>query len=292
MPPYLFLSIVSLLFFSASIITFRLTAKHSMPNPYAWFFWYFIIYFILGLFLPLFNPIKIIPSNIKLLLFNVPYALSIYIGIFCFAQALYKLDVTTMGPLSSLGNVFTPLLAFFILGEKIPFQNIPWLILIIVAGILPVYDERLKLKSFFNEYVYLFLIFVFCISVTRIVANKGINAVGFWNFTFYEFFYGSIGLLIITPFIYKKIKVGIKPVLFMIPAVVLEFFGLLAILKAFSYQVIIPAIISSIPLASIVAFALSRFDKKLLEYHPLKTYAIRFLGVFLMTVGLIILVIR
>jgi uncharacterized membrane protein len=292
MPPYLILSVISLCFFSASIITFRLTAKHAMPNPYAWFFWYFLIYFILGLFLPFFTPIKIVPLDVRALSFNVPYAIAIYIGIFCFAQAIYRLDVTTMGPLSNWGNVFTPLLAFLVLGEKLPFQNIPWLILIVVAGIFAAYDERLKVKSFFNKYVYLFLVFVFCLSVTRIAANRGINSVGFWNFTFYEFFYGSIGLLIITPFIYKKIKVNIKPILFMIPAVVLEFLGLLAILKAFSYQVIIPAIISSIPLGSVIAFVISRYDSKLLEYHPLKTYAIRFLGIFLMTVGLIILAIR
>lgn len=287
MPPYLTLSIISLCFFSASIIAFRLTAKHAMPNPYAWFFWYFLIYFILGLFLPFFNSIRVIPNNVEQLSFNVPYAIAIYIGIFCFALAVYKLDVTTMGPLSSLGNVFTPLLALLFLGEKTPSKNLPWLILIIIAGFFAAYDERLKLKSFLNKHVYLFLVFVFCLSVTRISASKGINAVGFWNFTFYELFYGSVGLLIITPLIYKKVKVGIKPILFMIPPIVLEFFGLLAILRAFSYQVIIPALVSSIPLSSITAFAISRVNKEFLEYHPLLTYAIRFSGIFLMTVGLI-----
>jgi len=260
-----------------------------MPNPYAWFFWYFIIYFALGLFLPLFNSIKVIPTSISQLSFNLPYAIAIYIGIFCFAHAIYKLDVTTMGPLSNLGNnIFTPLLALLLLGEKIPSQNLPWFILIVGAGFLAVYDERLKIKSFFNKYVYIYLIWVFCLSVTRIAANKGTNAVGFWNFTFYEFFYGTIGgLLIVTPFIYKKVKVGIKPILFMVPGVVLEFLGLLAILKAFSYQVIVPAVVGSVPLSSVIAFVLSRFDKRLLEYHPLKTYMVRFLGIFLMTVGLI-----
>jgi len=284
---YLILSVISLCFFSASVITFKITAKHAMPNPYAWFFWYFLIYFILGLFLPLFAPIKVVPASIKQLLFNVPYATAIYIGIFCFAQSIYKLDLTTIGPLSNWGNVFTPLLAFLILGEKIPLQNAPWLGLIVVAGVFAAYDEQLKLKSFFSKYVYLFLVFVFCLSITRIVAHKGINAVGFWNFNFYEFFYGSVGLLLITPFIYKRVKVGIKPILFMIPAVVLEFLGLLAILKAFSYQVTIPTIVSSIPLGSMVVFLISRLNKELLEYHPLKTYAVRFLGISLMVVGLI-----
>ena len=194
-----------------------------------------------------------------------------------------------MGPLSNWGNVFTPLLAFIILGEIISPQNIPWLLLIIVAGVLAAYNEKTKLKSFFNKYVYLYLVFVFCLSVTRIVANIGTNAVGFWDFTFYEFFYGSIPLIIIIPFIYKKIKVGIKPILFMIPGVLLEFLGLLAVIKAFSYEVIIPTIVTSIPLVSIIAFALSRYNKQLLEYHPLKTYTIRFIGIFLMTFGLIMI---
>ncbi len=260
-----------------------------MPNPFAWFFWYFLIYFVLGLFLPLFSPIQVIPSDFSVLLYNIPYAIAIYIGIFCFSLAVYKLDVTTMGPLANLGNVFTPLLAFFILGEKISTQNIPWLLLIIAAGVFAAYDEKLKLKAFFNKYIYLHLIFVFCLSVTRIVSNIGTNAVGFWNFTFYEFFYGSSLLILITPFIYKKIRVGIKPVLFLIPGVLLEFFGLLAVIKAFSYQVVIPTVITSIPLASIIAFFLSRHNKNLLEYHPLKTYVIRFGGIFLMTLGLLML---
>ncbi len=289
MPPFLVFSIISLCFFSLSIIAFKITAKHSMPNPFAWFFWYFLIYFVLGLFLPLFSPIQVIPSDFSVLLYNIPYAIAIYIGIFCFSLAVYKLDVTTMGPLANLGNVFTPLLAFFILGEKISTQNIPWLLLIIAAGVFAAYDEKLKLKAFFNKYIYLHLIFVFCLSVTRIVSNIGTNAVGFWNFTFYEFFYGSSLLILITPFIYKKIRVGIKPVLFLIPGVLLEFFGLLAVIKAFSYQVVIPTVITSIPLASIIAFFLSRHNKNLLEYHPLKTYVIRFGGIFLMTLGLLML---
>lgn len=289
MPAFIVFSIISLCFFAASIIAFKITAKHSMPNPYAWFFWYFLIYFLLGLFLPFFSPIRVIPLDFKLLLFNVPYMIAIYIGIFCFSLSLYKLDVTTMGPLSNWGNVFTPLLAFFILGEKISSQNMPWLILIIFAGILASYNEKMKLKSFFNKYVYLYIIFVFCLSITRIASNRGTNAVGFWNFTFYEFFYGSIPLLLILPFIYKKIKVGIKPILFLIPGVLLEFLGLLAAIKAFSYQVIIPNIIISIPLGSIIAFTLSRYNKNLLEYHTLKTYAVRFTGIFLITLGLIMI---
>ncbi|HUV47248.1 MAG TPA: hypothetical protein VMW29_03880 [Candidatus Bathyarchaeia archaeon] len=289
MPAFLILSLISLCFFSASTIVFKITAKHSIPNPYAWFFWYFLIYFVLGLFLPFFSPIQIIPSDFRVLFYNVPYAIAIYIGIFCFSLALYKLDITTMAPLSNWGNVFTPMLAFFILGEKIQPKNMPWLLLIIIAGILATYNEKTKLKSFFNKYIYLYLVFVFCLSITRIVSNMGTNAVGFWNFTFYEFFYGSVGLLIITPFIYKKIKVGIKPVLFLIPGVLLEFLGLLAVIKAFSYQVIIPALVSSMPLGSIIAFILSRYDRRLLEYHPLKTYAIRFAGIFVMTFGLIMI---
>jgi len=236
------------------------------------------------------SPIQVIPPDFKMLLFNVPYVIAIYIGIFCFSLAVYKLDVTTMGSLGNLGNVFTPLLAFFILGEKITTQNIPWLLLIIFAGVLAAYDEKLKLKAFFNKYVYLYLIFVFCLSITRIVSNKGTNAVGFWNFTFYEFFYGSSLLLFITPFIYKKIQVGVKPILFLIPGVLLEFFGLLAVIKAFSYQVIIPTIITSIPLGSIITFILSRYNKKLLEYHPLKTYVIRFTGIFLMALALLMII--
>lgn len=292
MPPYLLYSIIALCFFSASGITFKLTAKHSMPNPYAWFFWYFLIYFVLGLFLPFFNPIQVIPSDFRVLLYNVPYAIPIYIGIFCLAIAIYKLDVTTMGPLSNWGNVFTPLLAFFILGERILPQNIPWLLLIIIAGVLTAYNEKTKLMSFFNKYVYLYLVFVLCIAITRIAANRGANAVGFWNFTFYEFFYGSTIFLAILPFIYKKIKVGIKPVLFLIPGVVLEFLGLLAVLKAISYQVIVPTIVTSLPLGSIVAVTLSRYNKQLLEYHPLKTYVIRFTGIALMVLGLIVMILR
>jgi len=73
--------------------------------------------------------------------------------------------------------------------------------------------------------------------------------------------------------------------------VLLEFFAVLMILKALAYQVVIPVIITSIPLASIIAFFLSRFNKKLLENHPLKTYAVRFTGIFLMTLGLIKLII-
>jgi len=288
MPVYILYSILALLLFSISIILFRLTAKYAMPNPKAYFFWYFVIYGLLGLSLPLFNHIQIIPTGISLLRFNLPYAFFISIGIYCFAYAIYKLDVTTMGPLSNFGNVFTAFLAWLFLGEIIPQKNILWLMLIIFAGILATYNERLKLKSFANKYIYLYLGWVFCLSLTRIIANKGINTIGYWNFTFYELFYFSIAIvLIFLPLLWKQIKVGTKPVLFMVPPILFEFLGLLLILKAFSFKVISPAIISSIPLSSIFAFTISRFNKKFLEYHPLKTYIIRFLGIAIMTFAVI-----
>lgn len=288
MPLYILYSILALFLLSISIIIFRLTAKYAMPNPKAYFFWYFVIYGLLGLSLPLFNHIQIIPTDIRLLRFNIPYAFFISIGIYCFANAIYKLDVTTMGPLSNLGNVFTAFLAWLLLGEIIPQKNIVWFILIILAGMLATYNERLKLKSFFNKYVYIFLTWVFCLSLTRIIANKGINTIGYWNFTFYELFYFSIVIILVFfPFLLKKIKVGVKPVLFMIPPILFEFLGLLLILKAFSFRVISPAIISSIPLSSIFAFTISRFNKKFLEYHPLKTYLIRFIGIATMTFAVI-----
>lgn len=287
MPPYLTFSILSLCLFSISSIVFKLTAKHSMPNPSSWYFWYFFIYFLLGILLPFFVPVKIIPLSISQLKFNFAYAAFIYTGIFFFAQALYHLDVTTMGPLSNLSNVFVPILAFLFLGEKIASNSIVWLILIVVCGFLAAYDEKLKLKSFSNKYIYSFLLFVLFLSVTRIFVNKGINSLGYWNFTFYQFFYGSFLLLLITPFIYKKISVGLKPILFMIPGVILEFFALLSLLKALSYQIIVPSIIVSIPLSSLIVFAISRFDKNILEDHPLKTYVIRFSSILVMTLALI-----
>ncbi len=287
MPIYVALAIASVCLFSFSAIIYKLTAKYSMPNPLAWFFWYFFIYFMLSLTLPLFAPIKVIPTSITQLRFNLPYAIAIYTAIFFFAQALYKLDVSSMAPLSNLGNVFVPLLAFLFLGEKMSSSNIPWFILVIICGFLATYDERLKLRSFLNKYVYFYLIFVLFLSITRIFANKGINNLGYWNFTFYEFFYGSFLLLLIIPFIYKKIQVKPKLILFMIPGVATEFLGVLFLLKALSYQVIVPQIITSIPLSSFIAFGISRLDKDLLEYHPLQTYAIRFAGILIMIVGVI-----
>lgn len=288
MPLYILYSISALILFSISIILFRLNAKYSMPNPKAYFFWYFVIYGLLGLSLPLFNHIQIIPADIKLLKFNLPYAFFISIGIYCFAHAVYKLDVTTMGPLSNFGNIFTAFLAWLILGEIIPQNNLLWLALIIFAGVLATYDERSKLKSFTNKNVFIYLGWVLCLSLTRIFANKGINTIGYWNFTFYELFYFSIVIILVfLPLLSKQIKVGIKPVLFMIPPILFEFLGLLLILRAFSFKVISPAIISSIPLSSMFAFAISRFNKKFLEYHPLKTYLIRFIGIATMTAAVI-----
>lgn len=288
MPPYILYSILALILFSISIILFRLNAKYAIPNPKAYFFWYFVIYGLLGLFLPLFHDIQIIPPNINFLKFNIPYAFFISIGIYCFAHAVYKLDVTTMGPLSNFGNVFTAFLAWLLLGEIIPQKNIVWLALIIFAGILATYTEQLKLKSFANKNVFVYLGWVFCLSLTRIFANRGINTVGYWNFTFYELFYFSIVIVLaFLPFVSKQIKVGAKPVLFMIPPILLEFLGLLLILKAFSFEVISPAIISSIPLSSIFAFTISRFNKKFLEYHSLKTYLIRFTGIAIMTAAVV-----
>ncbi|MCX7881057.1 MAG: hypothetical protein N2482_00895 [Patescibacteria group bacterium] len=114
MPSYLFFAILSLIFFAFSTIAFKLTAKYSLPNHLAWFFWYFVIYFILGRFIPLFVFIKNpIPPNIFLLRYNLLYGFFIYLGVFFFSYSLYHLDVSIISSLSNFTNVFILILAYF-----------------------------------------------------------------------------------------------------------------------------------------------------------------------------------
>lgn len=293
MEPYIIYSILALVFFSSSFIIFKLTAKHSMPNPQAYFFYYFLIYAILGLVIVMVRPVDIIPSNILDLKILLPYAIPIFVGIYCLAHAMFTADITVMAPIGNLGNVFVPVLAMLVLKESVSLEKLPWFLLIVLAGFLVSYNERLKFKAFWNKDVLLVLIFVFCISVTRIVAPSVIKYFGYWNFIFYEFTYmGFLGLLLLTPFLYRKIKISLTPVFFLALGVVFEFLGLLFMLKALTYQLIMPVLIVSLPLSSVITFIISRFNKNLLEDHSLKTYFIRFIAMGVMLFGIVMLAVQ
>lgn len=290
MPPYIAYSLFTLFAFAIATIIFKITAKYSMPNPYAYYFWYMIIYFFLGLAIPLFvQPISIIPVSFDAIKYSMLYEIFIHLGIFLFALALFKIDITVMPAIGNLGTIITPVVAYFLIGENMPVSNIPWLLLIFSAGFFGVYNEKLKLKSFLDKNLLYLLGFTACLSLTRIFANKGIAFAGYWNFSFYNFAYGIVIPILLLPFLLKKLKTSLKSILFLTMGIIFEFFGLLAAFKAFSYRVTLPTIIMTIPLASVIVFIISRFSPRFLENHPLKTYAIRFGAVGIMTFGIIIL---
>lgn len=263
MPPYLIFAILSLVFFTISTIAFKLTAKYSLPNHLAWFFWYFVIYFLLGRFVPFFVSIRNpIPQNIFLLRYNFLYGFFIYLGIFFFSYSLYHLDVSVISPLSNFTTVFILILAYFFLGEKIILNKIIWFLLIIIGGFIASYNEKLKGKSFLNKYVFSFIFWTFCLATTRIVINKATKVLDYWQFVYYQFTYSIIFLILIYPFIRKKIKTSLKSIFYLSIPIIFEFFGVLTTIKAFSYQVSIPAVVSSFPLLFIIVFIISRINKK------------------------------
>jgi drug/metabolite transporter (DMT)-like permease len=287
MQPVVVNSLIALVFFTISGIIYKLTAKYSMPTPIANYFYYMVIYFFLSLLIPLFTPVHIIPANIGVLLTVAPYSILILIAFYFFFQALFELDLTVMQPLANLGTVFIAIFAVLFLHTALTPIKILLLAAVVITGLGASYDEKLKWKAFFSKQIFMYIMFVFCLTLSKIFLNKGLNQIEYWDYNFYHYVYLCGLIFLLTPFIYKKLKVPIKSILYLAVGIVFEYIALLFVFLAYKKDVIIPEIITILPLTSVAVVILSNRFKGLLEFHSNKVYIIRFTAIALMTAAII-----
>ncbi|MCL4363844.1 EamA family transporter [Patescibacteria group bacterium] len=257
----------------------KLTSKHSISNP--WLLNFFFTLFILVFLVPLglVNHVGL-PREWGNIFLSALFDELFWI---LFIISLYKLDISVISPLFNFRSIFSVFLGVSFLGEVLKMQQVLLIGLIIISGFFVAVDEKFKLTSFLKPAIGLVLTAMLALALNGFFINKAAVHNTFWQITVWEVVFSQLILILTVPLFVKdlpKVRFNQYAILFFIA--LLEVFYKLSANKAFSSNLVITAVIISLPASMIIAFLFSIFAPKLLEKHPLKVYLIRFIAAGLM----------
>lgn len=215
---------------------------------------------------------------------------SIFLLSFCsagfyvfYTVSLYRLDVTTISPLFSLRTVFAILLGILFLGETISSLGIILVSLIILASPLAAYDEKLRVKAFFQKNIVLVVLAMLSLALMGYFTNVSVTNNGYATTLLWQDLLTLVMLLPTLKFVsLRKEKITPKKLIPFFMLGVTGFIYTATATLAYAHSLALSSVIVSLPLSMVFAFVLSRINKRFLENHPPKVYAVRFIGAFVM----------
>ncbi len=201
----------------------------------------------------------------------------------CITISVFKLDVSTVGPLFSLRAVFAVILGLSFLHETVPPLGLALIALIILATPLAAYNEKLRLKAFMHKYILVavaamaFLALVGFFSHLS-VADNGYGTTWLWQ--------GPLSLLLLLPTLrfvdFEKETISRRKAYPFLLLGITGFVYTISATTAYAHNLALSSVIVSLPLSMIFAYLLGKISPKFSEGHPGKVYAIRFSGAFVM----------
>ncbi|MDO8619256.1 MAG: DMT family transporter [Candidatus Daviesbacteria bacterium] len=201
-----------------------------------------------------------------------------------YTVSLYKLDVTTIGPLFSLRTVFAVILGIVILRERIEVFGIVLIATIVLLSPFAAYDEHLKIKAFFQKYVFLAVIGMLSLAFMGYFTNISVAKNGYATTLLWQDFLTLLMLLPTIKLIKKdqEEKFTLKK---LYPFMLLGLTGFtytVTATLAYAHNLALSSVIVSLPLSMVFAYLLSRKYARFLEKHPPRVYAIRFFAASIM----------
>jgi drug/metabolite transporter (DMT)-like permease len=200
-----------------------------------------------------------------------------------YTVSLYKLDVTTISPLFSLRMVFAALLGFVALGEPASKLSIILIAAVVLASPMAAYNEKLKVRAFFQKYVLLAIIAMASLALMGYFTNVSVAKNGYASTLLWQDFLTLIILLPTLKFAkLEKEKFSVKK---LYPFMLLGATGFLytaSATVAYAHNLALSSIIVSLPLSMILAYLLSRRYDQFLESHSQRVYIVRFTGAAIM----------
>lgn len=301
---HLLAAIFSGLFFAFGGIIYKIGNKHLVRDPLRYLLFYNIFrVFVVASLLPWVS--LSLPRDLWLTFFL--YTFSFFLGTLLTAVALVHLDTSIFMPLFNLQIIFTPLIAFFFLKERL--SPVAYLLMAVVflGGFLVTFSEGsrrrralfdLLLKRFGRAdfklplaqgqslasarlgVLALFVVGLVFYSFSDNFAGRVLKE---WNVANLVFWSGlcqflfSLGLV---PFIKGREEFNLAKIWPIAIGVATSFLGLLLIIFGFAENVSLSQALSRLSsvYALILVVLLARFRGDFLEKHPPYVYAVRFLG--------------
>lgn len=189
-----------------------------------------------------------------------------------------------MSPLFSLRTVFAVMLGIVILNEKINGLSIALIAIIVLLSPFAAYDEKLKMRAFFQKYVLIAVIAMVSLAFMGYYTNISVAENGYATTLLWQ---DLLTLLVLLPTItfVKKDAEEKFTLSKLYPFMILGITGFLytaTATLAYAHNLALSSVIVSLPLSMVFAYALSRKYTKFLESHSQKVYAIRFFAAFIM----------
>ena len=207
-----------------------------------------------------------------------------YAGFYVFYTiSLFRIDVSTMGPLFSLRTVFATLLGVIVLSEHLSWLGGLLILIIVLMSPIAAYTEKLLLKSFFHIDVLLAVIAMAALALVGFYTNLSVHENGFATTLLWQDILTLIillpTLLLVKPSERRIDKKKLRPFILIGVA---DFVYTASATLAFAHNLALSSVIVSLPLSMVFAFMLSRVNSRFSEHHSNKVYVIRFTGAFVM----------
>jgi len=257
-----------------SVLALKLATKHKIKNP--WHFNFLTLGFI--------SALTIVASLIAGITRPESFAIIVAAGVLsglvsiAFTFSLYKLDITVLSPLFSVRTVFGLLIGVFLLGEAITERDIFFIILIAVGGFFVSYDNKLKLRSFFQPGIGYVLLMMLGLSFFGVLVQKAVATNGFWTTAF---FIALISFVTVIPTLFiskEKLVFSRGALLFVFVAALLDTVARISAQRAYAENYTISQAIIVLPFSMFFAFVIAYWKPGLLESHPMSVYIIRFIA--------------
>jgi drug/metabolite transporter (DMT)-like permease len=208
------------------------------------------------------------------------------IGSVTYVIALYKLDVSILGPLFSFRVAIAALLGAIFLSEILTWYQYFFIVVIFVCGLFVSMDERMSVRSFFTTASAIALMSMIALAMTAVFTKIAVVESGFWTTAIWISGLHLLFSAATIPFFklsYKRIKKKEYSMIILISGV--DVVANVAAVKAYSISVSIATAIISIPFSMIAAIILAFFMPKLLERHTPRVYAIRIASAAIMFIA-------
>lgn len=260
----------------------KLISKHSVQNPWLLNFLWMLAMLIFTIPVALFFGASIPTNWIYIFLSSIFFASACILN----TLAISKLDISVLVPLFSLRTAMAVMAGALFLDEILTSTQYLLIFIIFIFGIFVSVDEKFSLKSFFTRNIFIALACMVSLVFYAIFLKMSVPVNGFWGTTLWVPIIGQFWLLFTIPFFKDEIRgVSLKQYTMVAGIGLLGVLGTLAATAAYAKNVSLATVVISLPLSMLIAFMFSVFAPELLEKHPMKVYAVRFISATVMVIA-------
>ncbi|HBN09498.1 MAG TPA: hypothetical protein DD435_12895 [Cyanobacteria bacterium UBA8530] len=290
MPDYVLYAVLAAALFAGLSIAQKLTVRYSIPEQAVLLCTLFFIQAafapIIWFFHPIQNPAHVWPFLLGQALINIAANVLYY-------YSLYRVDISVLGSLWPLKNIFNVFWGFLLFGEVFSMTSYGWIFLCIAGAVLVAFNEDLRLKAFLQPAILLLVLTFFLFSASDVLITLCLKSLDPWNQRAWSMLLCGSFPLLVAPFL-RGARISKRQFGSVFAINLFLMLGTVAITQAFMTP-------GAFTVASVLAMldapflfaglALLAFWKKgILESHPKAVYGVRIAGLGILSAAGLLLV--